>query len=164
MIQKIEKLICIPLYMRQNIYILYIYLLFIMSVFSFQDYPEFFFEYEAPPLTIAKVVTLKNFIKHLKYRLSTIEEEWSYNGCCSKLVTRSRYGYGPPTTYRCGGSLESYGCFNCDNTGIECAGECGNCVTEAGKFCSWSCKGEYFKDVIRDRRDSGYYRENRYYD
>ena len=134
-----------------------------MSNFSFLDYPEAFFEYEAPPLTITKVITLKNFVKHLKHRLSTIEDEWSSNRCCSKLVTRSRYGYGPPTTYRCGGSLEDYGCYNCDNTGIECAGECGACVTEEGKFCSSSCYGEYFKDVIRDRHDRDYYRRDRDY-
>ena len=122
------------------------------SRFSFQDYSFAFFEHEAPPLTIKKVVALKCFVKHLKHRLSTIVETWADDGCCAKLVTSSGYS-GRFKTYRCGGSLESYGCANCDHTGIECAGQCGGCVMRAGDFCSRSCYGEYHKDGYRGESD-----------
>jgi hypothetical protein len=96
-------------------------------------------------LNIRKVVTLKKFLQHMKKRLVEIHDLSDSGYYCGKLVTCSSYG-GPPKTKRCFGSIESYGCYNCDPTGIQCQGDCGGWVEQPG-FCSWSCYGEYYKGL-----------------
>jgi hypothetical protein len=131
------------------------------NIFSFLAYPEAFLEYQTPPLTITKIITLKNFVKHLKHRLSlslsTIYDDFDENHSCAKLVTRRRNGFGPLETHRCGGYVDEFGCYKCDPE-FECVGECGYLVMKAGSFCSTGCKAEYFKDFRGKRsRSSRYY-------
>jgi len=127
------------------------------NIFSFLAYPEAFLEYKAPPLTITKVITLKNFVKHLKHRLSTIYDDCEDNCCCANLVTRPCNGVGPLKTRRCGAYIDECGCYMCDPV-YECVGECGYRVMNAGSFCNASCRAEYFKDFRgKQWRSSRYY-------
>lgn len=114
--------------------------------FSFSDYPDAFVEYTKPCLNIRKVITLKNFVRHMQKRLEEIHDLSESGYYCGKLVTSSGYN-GVPKTRRCFGSIESYGCYNCDPTGIECQAGCGDWVVKPG-FCSWSCYGEYYKETF----------------
>jgi hypothetical protein len=111
--------------------------------FSFQSYPELFEEPEAVILKPHNVVALRRFVKHLKNRLASMENMANKGGWCGKLVKVNVYG--KVKTMRCYGDTTSGRCFNCDNTGIDCAGDCGNDVTKAGDFCSSACKGMYYK-------------------
>jgi hypothetical protein len=96
-------------------------------------------------LNIRKVITLKKFVRYMKNRLVEIHGLSESGYYCGKLVTHRLYG-GPPKTKRCFGYIESYGCYNCNPTGIQCQGGCGDWVIKEG-FCSWSCRGEYYKGI-----------------
>ena len=82
---------------------------------------------------------LKKFVKFLKNRLDNFQYD---NNICNKLIKIKKYN--SLKTIRCPGSIESYGCYNCNSTGYECIGKCGNWVKTSGTFCSNSCFGTYY--------------------
>ena len=98
-------------------------------------------------LNIRKVVTLKKFVRLMQKRLIEIHTLSDDGYYCGKIVRRREYS-GLLKTRRCFGSMESYGCYNCNPTGIQCQGDCGNWVVKPG-FCSWSCYGEYYKGIVK---------------
>jgi hypothetical protein len=102
-------------------------------------------------LKLQNVIALKGFVKHLKSRLASMHEEAAAGGYCGKLVRRNLYGKVEAT--RCYGDNTNGRCYICDYTGIDCAGGCGGDVLKEGDFCSWSCRGQYYKDT----GDSRYY-------
>jgi hypothetical protein len=93
-------------------------------------------------LKLQSIVALKGFVKHLKNRLASIEEQAWSGGWCGKLVKVNNYG--KVKNKRCYGDTTSGHCCNCEYTGFDCRGGCGNDVTKAGDFCSTTCRGIYY--------------------
>jgi len=93
-------------------------------------------------LKLQSIVALKGFVKHLKTRLASMETNACYGDWCGKLVKVNIFG--KVKTKRCYGDTSSGRCYNCDYTGFDCRGGCGNDVTKAGDFCSTTCRGMYY--------------------
>jgi len=95
-----------------------------------------------PSLSVTKILTLKKFVAYLKTRLEKIEMRSYQEQWCGKLLTGLCYG--KRKTWRCYGDTSNGRCYNCEYTGFDCAGGCGNDVIKPGTFCSSSCKGMYY--------------------
>lgn len=88
-------------------------------------------------LSVFNKMAIINFIKNIK---KTYELRDS-GIICGKYVLRK---YSKTKKIICGGEVDTYGCYNCNNTGITCQNGCGNTIGKNNSFCSSSCNGAYY--------------------
>lgn len=98
-----------------------------------------------PDYTMKRAQTvLKRFFGFLQQRLEYIHYSPEF---CGKLVKvmKWRKGQMKPVTKRCFGDTTSqHGCYNCNYTGYDCAGGCGNMVVKGQPFCAPSCQSRHY--------------------